>query len=34
MLKDKSVSALEEENSKISKRLSRARGVYNIKKWV
>ena len=34
MLKDKNVSALDEENAKFSKRLSKTKGVYNIKKWV
>jgi hypothetical protein len=34
MLKEKNVSALDEENNKMSKRLSKAKGVYNFKKMV
>ena len=34
MLKEKNVSALEDENNKMSKRLSKAKGVYSFKKMV
>lgn len=34
MLKEKNVSVLDEENNKMSKRLSKTRGVYNFKKMV